>query len=219
MALVVEHVARLTQSCQPCDGGWIKQIEDLLVVDLQEGSEHGDVLGFAGLLADRLDLLEELHDTSLSDTLIDVTGVILGNFALIAFHGERFTRARLTIGKYRSMVALDDPVDKLAAPQAVIDVVLSVIWVEDLVEAVELTTVEATRLIHLLRAVLLVRGCIGNFDVLVVSDGYLGRRVPLLFLVGEHRPDPDCDLDASMRLLLASLGTELGDAHAERLTS
>ena len=136
------------------------------------------------------------------DSLAKLALVIVGDFPLITFHSEGLARTSLSIGEDGPVITLDHSVNQIPAPHALVDVVLVIVRSKDLVESVLLpAAIEAPSGHHLLIVSLL----IDNFDMSLVSYRYLSHLVPLHFLVLEHRPDSDANLDLGVALATASL--------------
>lgn len=84
--------ALLTPRLPFLEASAVEQIKDFLIVDLQEGARHSDVLFFLELLG----LLEDLSDASNSDSIVQVLRdhsfpsslVLLRLLILVALHRE-----------------------------------------------------------------------------------------------------------------------------------
>lgn len=102
---------RFTESGQSAHTARIQQIKNFFVVDLQERCENA-YMALLIILSNGFNLLKEFLNATLSDTVIDVAGVVVGHFTLISLHCERFTTASLTICKYGSMIAVHDSINE-----------------------------------------------------------------------------------------------------------
>jgi len=117
----------------------VKQIENLLIVNLQEGNVDVDSLG----LLSSLGLAEDFVDGPDCETSVPNAAVEL-DFAsplisllllvLVALHGEGLARACLPIREYCGMVSFDDFADESADLEVVVHLLLSVPLVHNLVE-------------------------------------------------------------------------------------
>ena len=168
---------------------------------------------------DILYLLKELANSSLCHTLIDLACKISRNFPFITLHSKRFTRARLPICYYSSVITLHDPINEPPDSQSFVNVFLILLLCEYLIKLVSFSSLEPACHMHTLLTAIFIALVVCNFNVFLVPNHNFCWLVALLLLVWKHRSNPDTDFDASIFFTLSSFRAKFCDSHSKRFWS
>lgn len=135
-------------------------------------------------------LIKKFHNTSLCDTWRLSCSFFVESILhpFIALHGKCLSTTSLAICKYSGMVALDHLAYQTWDAKACIDVVLSVLLRENLVELVHFTSCKSRGHIHVLLSV--VCSTVDNFYFLISICLYFWAPMPRILLLMQQWPYP-----------------------------
>ena len=152
-------------------------------------------------------LFKKLHNCSLRYTSILIFVLCIKFTFMASFHGECFSTASLSISEDGGMVALDDLVDESVDAKSSVNIRLHVIGREDLIEVVDLASVDL-RLVNSLRLVLV---GLHDFNLIATSYTQLSALKVLSLFMRQDRPNSHSNLNSLARrskARLLFLGTE-----------
>ena len=140
-------------------------------------------------------LFKQLNDTSLGDTLANVTRIIVWHLSFIALHGKRLSWTSLSIGKNSPVIPIDYSINQVPHSHTLVNIILIIIRCKYLVKSILLSPIEASGHHHLLILCLL----ISNFNMLLIPNGNLIHSMTLHLLMLEHWSDSNAYFDLSVR--------------------